>query len=70
RQRKLQVWWRSLGTSYSVDVKGTSGILGNEENFTFPRVTSMVENGYRCRRISKNKLTECAGFSGWAKLVL
>ncbi|WZY80393.1 hypothetical protein YC2023_026777 [Brassica napus] len=55
---------------YSGDVKGTPGILGNEENLTFPRVTSMVESGYRCRRISKNKLAECAGFSGWAKLVL
>ncbi|KAF3500175.1 hypothetical protein F2Q69_00042837 [Brassica cretica] len=55
---------------YSGDVKGTPGILGNEENLTFPRITLMVENGYRCRRISKNKLAECAGFSGWAKLVL
>ncbi|KAL0643324.1 hypothetical protein Bca4012_041614 [Brassica carinata] len=70
RQRKLQVWWRSSGTSYSGDVKGTPGILGNEENLTYPRITSMVENGYRCRKISKNKLAECAGFSGWAKLVL
>ncbi|CAN7040524.1 unnamed protein product [Brassica oleracea var. botrytis] len=43
-------------------------IFGNEENFTFPRVTSMVEN--QSRRISKNKLAKCAGFSGRAKLGL
>ncbi|KAH0875378.1 LOW QUALITY PROTEIN: hypothetical protein HID58_072740 [Brassica napus] len=68
RQRKLQ--WRSSRTSYSRDVKGTPGILGNEENLTFPRVTSTVENGYRSRRISKNKLAECVGFSVRAKLGL
>ncbi|KAJ4889464.1 Uncharacterized protein Rs2_29212 [Raphanus sativus] len=51
--RKLQVWLRSSGTSYSGNVKGTPGILGNEENLTFPRDMSMVENGYRSRRISK-----------------
>ncbi|KAG5407755.1 hypothetical protein IGI04_013874 [Brassica rapa subsp. trilocularis] len=62
--------WRSSGTSYSGDVKGTPCILGNEENLTFPRVTSTVENGYQSRRISKNKLAECAGFSGRAKLGL
>ncbi|KAF3583317.1 hypothetical protein F2Q69_00031023 [Brassica cretica] len=53
---------------YSGNVKGTPGIRGNAENLTFPRVTLMVENSYRYRRISKNILTECAGFSGWAKL--
>ncbi|KAF2602375.1 hypothetical protein F2Q70_00027021 [Brassica cretica] len=53
---------------YSGNVKGTPGIRGNEENLTFPRVTLMVENSYRYRRISKNNLTECVGFSGWAKL--
>ncbi|KAG5414944.1 hypothetical protein IGI04_002511, partial [Brassica rapa subsp. trilocularis] len=53
---------------YSRNVKGTPRIRGNEENFTFPRVTLMVENGYRYRRISKNNLAERAGFSGWAKL--
>ncbi|CAF2082760.1 unnamed protein product [Brassica napus] len=68
RQRKLQVQWRSSGTSYSGDVKRTSGILGNEENLTFLRITSMVENGYQSRRISKNKLAKCVGFSGRAKL--
>ncbi|WZZ52889.1 hypothetical protein YC2023_052996 [Brassica napus] len=49
---------------YSGNVKGTPGIRENEENLTFPRVTLMVENNYRYRRISKNNLTECAGFSG------
>ncbi|KAG5414113.1 hypothetical protein IGI04_001680 [Brassica rapa subsp. trilocularis] len=49
---------------------GTPGIRRNEENLTFPRVTLMVENGYRYRRISKNNLAERAGFSGWAKLGL
>ncbi|CAN6884940.1 unnamed protein product [Brassica oleracea] len=39
-------------------------IFSNEESFTFPRITSMVENGYQNRRISKNKLAKCAGFSG------
>ncbi|KAL0760383.1 hypothetical protein Bca101_076533 [Brassica carinata] len=55
---------------YSEDVKGNPGSRDNEENLTFPRITLMVENDYRYRRISKNKLAERAGFSGWAKLVL
>ncbi|WZZ71725.1 hypothetical protein YC2023_083095 [Brassica napus] len=50
--------------------QGNSRHRRNEENLTFPRVTLMVENGYRCRMISKNNLSECAGFSGWAKLGL
>ncbi|WZY95855.1 hypothetical protein YC2023_068184 [Brassica napus] len=67
---KVMSLWRSSGTSYSGNVKGSPGIRGNAENLTFPRVTLMVENGYRYRRISKNILAECAGFSGWAKLGL
>ncbi|KAL0857122.1 hypothetical protein Bca101_062276 [Brassica carinata] len=60
----------SSRTSYSGDVKGTPGIRGNSENLTFPRIRSMVENGYRYQGNSKNKLADCAGFSGWAKLGL
>ncbi|WZZ82199.1 hypothetical protein YC2023_102771 [Brassica napus] len=55
---------------YSGNVKGIPGIRGNAENLTFTRVTLMVENGYRYRRISKNILADCVGFSGWAKLGL
>ncbi|WZZ08809.1 hypothetical protein YC2023_094730 [Brassica napus] len=62
--------WSSSGTSYSGDVKGNPGIRGNEENLTFPRVTLKIENGNRYQRISKSKLAERAGFSGWAKLDL
>ena len=67
---KLISLWRSLGTSYSRDVKRIPGIRSNEEYLTFSRITLMVENGDRYWRISKNKLVERAGFSGWAKLGL
>ncbi|KAL0747369.1 hypothetical protein Bca101_029371 [Brassica carinata] len=59
----------SSRTSYSGDDTGNPGIRGNEENLTFPWVSSKVENGNRFRRISKNGLAECARFSGRAKLV-
>ncbi|KAL0795982.1 hypothetical protein Bca101_067359 [Brassica carinata] len=48
---------------------GSPGILGNKENLTFLWSSSKVENGYRFLRISKYRLAECAGFSGWAKLL-
>ncbi|WZZ85627.1 LOW QUALITY PROTEIN: hypothetical protein YC2023_114206 [Brassica napus] len=60
--------WSSSRTSYSGDDTGNPGIRGNEENLTFPWVSSKVENGNRFRRISKNGLAECARFSGRAKL--
>ncbi|WZY94733.1 hypothetical protein YC2023_067062 [Brassica napus] len=48
---------------------GSLGIRGNKENFTFPWSSSKVENGNRFQRSSKNRLAECAGFSGRAKLL-
>ncbi|KAL0844691.1 hypothetical protein Bca101_017937 [Brassica carinata] len=65
---ELQASRRSSETSYSGDDLGSPGIRGNEENLTFPRSLSMVENGNRFLRISKIGLVERAGFSGWAKL--
>ncbi|KAL0688644.1 hypothetical protein Bca4012_088321 [Brassica carinata] len=67
------VVWRYILSGrvfYSGDIEGIPGILGNKENLTFPRITSMVENGNRYQRKPKNKLADCAGFSGWAKLGL
>ncbi|WZY91365.1 hypothetical protein YC2023_063694 [Brassica napus] len=56
---------RSSRSSYSGDDTGTPGIRGNEENLTFPWLSLMVENRNRFLI-----LAECAGFSGWAKLVV
>ena len=70
RQWRIQVSMSSLETSYSWDDLENPGIRGNEENLTFPRLSSEAENGNRLLKISKSWSAERAGFSRWAKLWL